>query len=220
MRILIHAVPRRMRYVNEFLIPSLEAQGAGDIRVWLDNQGRGNLRSCVESFASLPEEGGTWHLQDDALVCRDFVKRARELEPDNGLVYGFCSKQFADIIELRGRVYMADAWHSFLCVRIPNAWAREFAGWIDTEAAQRPDLMGYVRMNRCDDYLFTEFCAERHAIGTAYNAWPCLAEHVDMLIGGSIVNEWRGYWVRAEEFADPDLTDALAEEMKKRRGSL
>ena len=67
MRIMIHAVPRRMRYVNEVLIPQLEAQGFEDVRVWLDANGRGNLRSCVESFASLPEEGGTWHLQDDVL---------------------------------------------------------------------------------------------------------------------------------------------------------
>ena len=33
MEIMIHAVPERMWYVEEFLIPSLEAQGADRIRV-------------------------------------------------------------------------------------------------------------------------------------------------------------------------------------------
>ena len=220
MRIMIHAVPRRMRYVTEYLVPALEEQGAGDVRIWLDSAGRGNLRSCVESFASLRQDGGTWHLQDDVLPCRDFVRRARELEVLDGLVYGFCSVHNGDDPGQRGAVYMPDAWHGFPCVRIPNLWAREFAEWIATEAAQRPDLMGYVRMNRCDDYLFTIFCQEKHGTETAVNAWPCLVEHVDWLIGGSILNEWRGFFCRAESFADPDLVEELAEEMKKRRGSL
>ena len=220
MQIMIHAVPKRMWYVREFLIPQLEAQGAEDVRVWLDANRRGNLRSCVESFASLPEDGGTWHLQDDVLPCRDFFQRACVLNPGNNLVYGFCSVHNGDDPGQRGVVYMPDAWHGFPCVRIPNAWAKAFTWWIESEASQRPDLKGYVRMNRCDDYLFTIFCQENIGTEVAVNAWPCLVEHVDWLIGGSILNEWRGFFCRAESFADPDLVEELADKLKKRRGSL
>lgn len=214
MQIMIHACPQRMWYVNEFLIPSLEAQGAEDVRVWLDANGRGNLRSCVESFASLPEEGGTWHLQDDVLPCRDFFSRACELEPGTNLVYGFCSVHNGDDPGQRGAVCMPDAWHGFPCVRIPNAWAREFVEWFD-DAKDRPDMVGFFRLNKGDDWFFTQFLEERHGMDIAYNAKPCLVEHVDFLLGGSILNEWRGYWLRAEWFEDGDLVDELAKRVKE-----
>lgn len=218
MKYLIHACPRRMWYVEQFLVPSLLDQGAdpGEISVWNDTEGRGNLTACMESFAAREGGGGTWHIQDDALLCRDFVKRARELEPDNGLVYGFCSEQFTDDPAQSGRVHMPDAWHSFQCVRIPDAWARECAEWFYAEGRHDPDLRHLAALNRFDDYFFREFCQRRHGRDMAYNARPCLTEHVDMLIGGSVINEWRGYWVRAHWFEDGDLVDKLKESITGR----
>ena len=74
-RYLIHACPRRMWYVEEYLIPSMLKQGIakGDIRVYNDKEGEGNLRACMKAFAlceGIP--GGTWHLQDDVCICRNF----------------------------------------------------------------------------------------------------------------------------------------------------
>ena len=92
MRILIHAVPERMWYVNEFLVPSLEAQGADNIEIWNDTEHQGNLAACMESFATRKGDGGTWHLQDDVLICRNFVERCRDL--DDGIVFGFCCRNF------------------------------------------------------------------------------------------------------------------------------
>ena len=202
MKVLIHACPRRMWYVEEFLVPSLLAQGAEseEIEIWNDAEGRGNLTACMESFAAREGDGGTWHIQDDALLCRDFVKRCREL--DEGLVYGFCSEQFTDDPGQSGRVHM------------PDAWARECAEWFYAEGRHDPDLRHLAALNRFDDYFFREFCQRRHGRDMAYNARPCLTEHVDMLIGGSVINEWRGYWVRAQWFADPDLVDDLREQLK------
>ena len=128
MKILIHAVPERMWYVNEFLIPALLAQGAVEIEIWNDTEHRGNLDACLDAFASREGDGGTWHLQDDVLPRRDFVTHCRDL--DDGIVFGFCCRNFGDRLDAFGQVYAPDAWNSFQCVRIPDAYARECADWV------------------------------------------------------------------------------------------
>lgn len=214
MKVLIHASPKRMWYVDQYLVPSLLDQGLddGDIEVWNDTTRKGNLIACMESFAARTGDGGTWHIQDDALLCRDFVERCRQL--DTGLVYGFCNVQFTDDPRQSGLVYMPDAWHSFQCVRIPDTWARECAEWFFADARCRPELRWMAETGKMDDAFFTAFCEERHPTETVHNAKPCLVEHVDYLLGGSLCNEWRGYWVRAHWFADPDLVEDLRERLK------
>lgn len=214
MKILIHAVPERMWYVEDFLVPQLRAQGAAadELGIFLDDRKLGNLRACMEAFAACEGDGGTWHIQDDVLPCRDFVERCRQL--DEGLVYGFCSEQFTDDPDRNGRVSMPDAWHSFQCVRIPDSWARECAEWFYAEGRSDPDLRHLAALNRFDDYFFREFCQRRHGGDAAINARPCLVEHVDMLIGGSVINEWRGYWVRAALWDDEELVDELRERLR------
>lgn len=216
MRFLIHACPQRMWYVEGYLVPSLLAQGADpeSVEIWNDAKGLGNLRSCMASFAARTGDGGTWHIQDDVLLCRDFVKRCGEL--DQGVVYGFCSPHFRDEPDLSGTVYLPDAWHSFQCIRIPDPLARECAEWFSTDAPTDPELRDIISIGLFDDFFFSVFMDRRHPQTTVTNAKPCLVEHVDRLIGGSVINEWRGHWVRAHWFADPDLTDKLAAEMEKR----
>ena len=76
MRILIHAVPQRMWYVQNFMISQLREQGYEGEDIFVDDRKLGNLEACLQSFEQLPDEGGTWHLQDDLLLAKDFVKRA------------------------------------------------------------------------------------------------------------------------------------------------
>ena len=211
MNVVIHAVPERLWYVEEFLLPALDDQGADSVRIWTDSDHKGNLASCMECFAAM-EGGGAWHIQDDVLPCSDFGARCREY--DEGVAYGFACRNFGDRLDAWGSVYVNDAWNSFQCVRIPDAWARECAEWFYAEGWHDPDLRHLAALNRFDDYFFREFCQRRHGRDMAYNARPCLTEHVDMLIGGSVINEWRGYWVRAQWFADPDLVDDLREQLK------
>ena len=78
MKVLIHACPQRMWYVEEFLAPNLRSQGA-EVEIWNDVQGIGNLYACMESFKRRLGDGATWHIQDDVLPCRDFVKG---IDPD------------------------------------------------------------------------------------------------------------------------------------------
>lgn len=214
MRVLIHACPKRMWYVEEFLIPSL--QGA-EVEVWNDTEKKGNLIACMESFAARTGDGGTWHIQDDVIVCRDFVKRCEEF--DSGVVYGFTCGQFGDDPQQTGFVYAPDAWHSFQCIRIPDAWARECAEWFfsgEWKNSPEPELFALRDINQGDDSFFREFIQARHGKELMYNAKPNLADHVDWIIGGSILSPWRGFLARAFYWDDEDLITDLKKQIKEK----
>lgn len=214
MKVLIHACPKRMWYVDEFLIPSLKAQGIDDIEVWNDTEGKGNLQSCMESFAARTGNGDTWHIQDDVLICKDFAKRCAEL--DKGVVYGFCCESFKDDIRQRGTVHQPDSWHSFQCVRIPDQYARDCAEWFYTDAQYRYIFSEWVKTGKMDDSFFWSFMEDRHPYDLVYNVAPNLVEHVDLIIGGSVVNDQRGYWARSDWFEDDDLVNELIDQIKAR----
>ncbi len=211
MKFLIHACPQRMWYVENFLVPSLRAQGAENIEIWNDIEMKGNLKACMESFAARTGDGGTWHLQDDVLICRDFIKRCRE--HDEGVVYGFCCRNFNDRLDAYGEVYVPDAWNSFQCLRIPDPWARECAEWVlfkkwedEPTSLELPILW---KLGKGDDTFFHEFMAMRHGTETAENLKPNLVEHVDWLVGGSTLQSWRDYIARSEFWDDQELIDEL-----------
>lgn len=208
MKILIHACPQRMWYVNEQLAPSLIAQGA-DVEIWNDKEGKGNLKACMESFAARKGDGATWHIQDDVLVCRDFVKRCEQYD---GIVYGFCNERFTDDASKVGAVSVHDSWHSFQCVRIPDAYARECADWVRSGAwkeSTNRELPILHERGIGDDTFFREFLLARHGTDTVTNAKPNLAEHVDFLIGGSVLSWYRDFRPRAHYWEDEELVTEL-----------
>lgn len=217
MKILIHAVPERMWFVNEFMIPALQAQGAEQIEIWNDTEHRGNLDACLDAFASREGNGGTWHLQDDVLPCRNFVTRCRDL--DDGVVFGFCCRNFGDRIDAFGQVYAPDAWNSFQCVRIPDSYARECACWVRSmrwkKESPAPELPILWQLGKGDDTFFHEFLQCCYPAEIVENVKPNLVEHVDWIIGGSTL-QWRDYIARAEYWDDEDLIDALREQIKAR----
>lgn len=214
MKVLIHAYPKRMWYVEEFLVPSLQEQGADSIEIWNDTEKKGNLISCMESFAAREGDGGTWHIQDDVIVCRDFVQRCRE--HDDGVVYGFCAEKFNDDVTQRGRVHQPDMWHSFQCVRIPDAYARECAEWFFTDARYRYIFSKWAESGKMDDSFFWSFMEDRHPGDLVLNLAPCLVDHIDWAIGGSAINDFRGYIVRAHYWEDEELVDNLIEKLNER----
>ena len=208
MKVLIHACPKRMWYVEGWLVPELRRQGADEVEIWNDTEGAGNLAACMASFRARTGDGGTWHIQDDVLLCRDFVKRCRE--HDEGVVYGFCCEQFTDDPQQVGRLSVEDAWHSFQCVRIPDAYARECAEWLEGEGRDHEDYPLWIQSGKMDDSVFRNFLINRHGRETVENLKPCLVEHVDWIVGGSVLHPWRGYLARATWFED----DALVRELK------
>lgn len=218
MKILLHAVPQRLWYVENFMLPELKRQGADDVRLWVDRTGAGNLKSCMDSFASLTEPGGTWHIQDDLLFAKDFVKRASGFS--GPLANGFCCIPFFDSPWTTGQVYMPDAWHSFQCIYIRNDLARECADWVRSGRwieSPNNELPVLHRAGKGDDTMFREFMLCRHPELPAYNFAPNLVEHIDWLIGGSTLKtsgKWYHDLPRSAIWQDEDMVTDLKARLK------
>ena len=217
MRYMIHACPARMWYVERYLHPSLLAQGirAEDIIIWNDEAGDGCLVSCMKAFLHCGATGhaGTWHLQDDVVICRDF--KARTEAHDDGIVTGFLSK-YGPCAQARGRVVAGALWWSFPCIRIPDALAEECAEWFFADAQHRPCYEQQVKSRKEDDLLFRDFLLERYPRGTVYGLTPNLVDHVDVLIGGSEINPQRQLgWVRSIAWEDESIVTELTEKLER-----
>lgn len=211
MKVLIHACPIRMWYVEEFLAPMLREQGA-EVSIWNDVDGKGNLAACMAAFASMTGDGGTWHIQDDVIPRRDFVKLCEQY--DSGVVYGFCNEQFTDDPLQTGVVSVEDAWHSFQCVRIPDAYARECAAWLNGDGKKHDSYPLWISSGKMDDSVFRNFLIEEHGRETVTNLKPNLVDHIDYIVGGSILHPWRGYLSRAFYWDDEELVNEMKKAVK------
>lgn len=186
---LIHACNKRMWYVDKYLIPSMMKQNISisDIGVWLDSENDGCLRSCMKCFNSLNDEGYTWHLQDDILIARDFYERCSEYD-NVDIICGFCSN--VDVNKDNwGFVSVDDMWYSFPCIRIPNKIAKECAEWYYSELKRNAtDIKFYDRINKHDDLIFRAFITFYYPDLKVLLVKPNLVNHIDYLIGGTVVN--------------------------------
>ena len=217
---LIHAYPKRLHYVREYLIPSMLKQGINkaDIAVYNDDKGLGNLKACMEAFAGVPDDdGGTWHLQDDVLICKDFKERTEWY--DHGLVCGFSSLKYdGDIEDRKGAVPRDKMWFSFPCIRIPNKWARECADWVTKYIIGNPVYEKYWKDGVNDDWAFRTYLKEFHKDCVALNIMPCLVNHVDYIIGGSSGARMRKHPVTAQYWTDDDLVEELKDALADNEG--
>lgn len=216
-RIMIHACPDRMWYVNEFLIPSLQEQGINNINLALDDVGKGNLWACIDSFETCGEyPGDTWHLQDDVLICHNFAEQIAEI-PEGIVACGFCHILFEPfnrpMVGMQPSIFM---FNSFPCIRIPNRVAAEFVEWFRTDARYRDNYQNWINSGIHDDGFWHDFYVEQYPYDYVYNIAPNLVEHVDWLIGGSIANEWRGYICRSSYWEDEYLIENLKRKLARR----
>lgn len=217
---MIHTYPKRMWYVEQYLIPSMLEQGIDkvDIIIYNDSKGEGNLRSCMNAFASVDDDNnGTWHLQDDVCICKDFKERTEFY--DHGIVTGFCSLFYdGDILEKRGAVKRENMWFSFPCIRIPNQYARECSYWVLNYVIGNPIYKDKWEKGVNDDWAFRLWLREHHKDEIALNLAPNLVDHIDYLIGGGSGGQ-RKRPVRALYWTDNDLVSKLEEEINGREGN-
>lgn len=214
---MIHAVPRRMWYVNEFLIPSMLDQGIRreDIQVYEDVARDGNLRACLKSFAMCDGDGGRWHLQDDVCICKDFKERTEKY--DDGIVCGFSSEQYDGTSDKKkGVVERVNMWFSFPCIRIPNEYARDCSEWVSTYIIGNPIYKHFWEKGVNDDWAFRAWLKQAHPTDKALNIMPCLVDHIDYLIGGGTGVLSRKKPVRAQYWEDEDIVQALAQKIANR----
>jgi len=208
-RYMIHACPKRMWYVNEHLIPSMLEQGISreQITVWCDTKQEGNLKACMHAFQSLPDDNeGTWHLQDDVLLARDFRRKTERYNA--GLVAGFISQRYSAKAKA-GIVTIENAPWSFPCIRIPNKMARACAEWTLTYLVGNPVYANYIGDGNGDDWAFKSFAKDYCKDVMCYNLQPSIVEHIDNLIGGSSVGTRRDGPTYAKHFEDSDLVEEL-----------
>lgn len=203
---IIHACPERLWYVEDYLIPSMKEQGIKDVTVRNDKHRLGCLHHCMQIFGSMEGDGGTWHMCDDVIIGRNF-RELTEPEPD-GIVCGFIWER--DPQKKTGMVDLQDMRWSFPCIYIPNYLARECADWYFNEAMHATKYATYVSQRKFDDLMFLEFLKTHYPSMKVYNHEKSFVDHIDWLIGGSIVNQDR-VWkiVRAMWFDDTDLVDEL-----------
>ena len=214
---LIHAYPKRMWYVEEYLIPSMLKQGIEkcDISVYNDSEGEGNLRACMKAFASVPyDDGGTWHLQDDVCICKDFKERTEWY--DHGLVCGFSTLFYdGDIEEKKGPVKRDNMWFSFPCIRIPNKWANDCSEFVMNDIIGNPVYKDYWKNGVNDDWAFRLYLKTYQKDCIALNIMPCLVDHVDYLLGGGSGKVARNKPVRAQYWDCPEVVEELECQLKK-----
>lgn len=214
---MIHAVPKRMWYVEKYLIPSMKAQAIPDedIILWLDDKQMGNLYSFMNSMkvCGEREEDGIWHLQDDVIISRRFKELTEEY--DNGIVCGSCIIESCDRAAI-GLQPKKDMWYSFPCIRIPNYIAKNCATWFFTFASKNTQFTKYVSKNMFDDTLFYIFLLDyEHSVKYVYHLKPNLVDHIDYLLGGTSLKKKVYVQYRTCFFEDKDLVEALEKELKK-----
>ena len=212
---MIHTCPSRMWYVDEYLIPSMEAQGISkeNIYVWCDEQGLGNLRATMKSFSEIPmNDDGIWHMQDDVVISSRFKQMTDKY--NEGIVCGFCSRYSEGKQE--GLANIRRMWYSFPCIRLPNKLTRECSKWFYHSAIFDPQYKSWVDSRKHDDEFFKEFLRRKHSDITAFNLAPNIVEHVDYLLGGSVVNPNRGEPAVSLYWDEPEIISELENKIKER----
>ena len=199
MDILIHGCWKRLKYLEGYLAKKLPKA-----HLMVDYYGEGNIEAYRGSYrvmylnGVLPKTGNTWHLEDDVLPDRRIMKWMRELESREGIICGFGTT------EIYGEVEPEDMWYSFPCIRIPNDYLIGFEkwlyhNWMDEDVAMR------VAIGKGIDFLFRKYVIQNPI--PIYHHNPCMVEHIDEYIGGSLINE-RDKPIKAIRFED---TERLAE---------
>lgn len=222
---MIHTYPKRLWYVEKYLVPSMIKQGinAEDIFIFNDSNNRGNLQAFLDSLDwiyknSKLSEMGYWHLQDDVIISKDFKERTEDSRIAwNNVVNGFVSSNYnSRKLNLTGWQEVKNSWLSFPCVYIPNKYIGSFMNWLE-KAKTKDNVLEYKRRyesNRHDDFFFYEFLRKRCKNDMVLNLKPNLVDHIDFLIGGSI-NKPRKEQVRGYYFEDLDLVEKLERKLKK-----
>lgn len=208
----IHTCNQRRWYVNTFLIPEMLEQGIkrADITVVVDSRNEGILMSTMKSFDYIGRtedwDAGVWHLQDDIVLSSTFKERTEQLY--GKLICGFCSNY--DESKKFGLVDLQDMWYSFPCIYINNFLAKECANWFFSSALYEEKYSDYVSKKKYVDTMFKIYLKELHPDAKAFNVKPNLVDHVDYLIGGSLINYQRQEkQVRAYYWTENDVIRRL-----------
>lgn len=208
----IHTCKQRLWYVDGYLYPSMVNCGIrpDQIDIWLDQDEIGCLESCMRSFGVHDSTtGGVWYMQDDVVICNDFKERTEEIALNGKVACGFCSKYCADKNKT-GSQPVCDMWYSMQCIYLPNRIAMACAKWFFEFVVFNTQYRMWVHAKKYDDSLLWIFMQDWSREKEVINVAPNLVDHVDWLIGGSIVNK-----IRADKVVRSLLWDDPNDEIVK-----
>lgn len=214
---IIHTMPKRMWYVCGYLIPSMVKQGISkeDIQIYNDIKHLGCLNACMDCFSDMPEQGSTWHLQDDVIISHDFKKVTEIPYDENMIACGFSSALY-DKDAPAGIVNSENMWFSFQCILIPNKWARECADWVRQYIIGNPVYREYWEKGLNDDWCFRQYIKTFYHDCSIINITPNIVDHIDWLIGGSVASDYqRKSEFRSQYWNDNYLVEELERKLKK-----
>lgn len=193
---MIHGCKNRQWYIKDFLYPSLVEQGIeeNNIKVWMDDQNRGNLMSFINSLTwikdNMTEVPAFWHLQDDVIISENFFRQICKY--NEGIVCGFCCQMWKPQNRVScGLQPSSRMWYSFPCIRIPNKYVGEFLDWFWNVGVRTAKGKEWFRVGKFDDSFFWNFVTREKKDQMVWNVQPNLVDHVDWLIGGSQINKNR-----------------------------
>ena len=212
---LIHTCKKRLWYVEQYLIPSMRKQGIKkkDIYIYNDKTCEGQLKSLYKSCEVIDED--VWHLQDDIIISTKFKELTEKY--DEGLVCGFCN------CFSKGRpgyVGLESMWYSMPCIRIPNDIFKRFISWMKSPEIQRR-LQIFFEENKHDDVFLQIFLKENYPNLRLWNLAPNLVNHIDYLLGGSLINQGRSNSdkeIMSKYWDEPALLIAIEQELNANCG--
>lgn len=207
MTFLIHTCPKRIWYVRTFLIPSMLEQGISDddILVYNDENRDGQLTSFLKSYDYIKDED-TWHLQDDIIISKNFRKIAEERTEE--IVCGFCNSYSK---QQPGRTNAYNMWYSMPCIRISDRVFSGFYEWMYKQET-RKKFRHYFMENKHDDVFLQFYVRENCPQMVIYNVAPNMVNHIDHLIGGSLINQMRDkstQEIMSSYWEEPELLEEL-----------
>ena len=213
-RYMIHTCPQRKWYVDNYLIPSMQEQGIQHITVYVDVDNDGHLKAFLNSVGYFDYFDDTWHLQDDVIISSRFKELTEKYDED--VVCGFCNQYSTDRCKYDGLVDVSKMWYSMPCIRISNYLLKEFKEWVCRTETYR-NFKPYIDDNKHSDVLFWGFLKERRADVKVRNLKPNIVNHIDHLIGGSVLNSNRAQsteYIMSIYWDEPQLIEQLAERLR------
>jgi len=210
---IIHTCAERKWYVENYLIQALTEQHINHIAVYIDYNKDGQIKSLINSYKCIGDKDA-WHLQDDIIISSRF----KELTEKNnsGIVCGFCNGFSSG---QPGITNVWNMWYSMPCIRIPGSIFAHFVRWLQNEDAHK-NYRDYFEENKHDDVLFQSFLKDNYSRTSVLNLAPNVVNHIDYLLGGSLLNKSRNYdrqFIMSKYWDEPDLLSDIEDKLEERR---
>ena len=197
MKFMIHSCNSRVEYVKNVLIPSMMGQGIEKEKIFLfnDDLEEGCLKAWVHSLTTLEHDReGYWHLQDDVEISKDFYNRITNLGDVEFIVNGFvCRAHNPTNYYKIGFQNPKEWWASLQCVYIPPKYVHAFLNWFLLDVVKRGKFNNYYKKNRHADFFFYRSVIEQFPNDNMLNITPCLVNHIDYMLGGSVITPEKKY---------------------------